>query len=121
MLYFYQNPILLLVKAKRIALLLVANTLLIDYNERKTGMTKRDKLLARLLLRSHDITFDEAVAILKRFGYIQRASGKTGGSRVAFSSDDGDHFRMHKPHPDQVLKPYQVTQLLDFLKERGMI
>ncbi|MDR1068505.1 MAG: type II toxin-antitoxin system HicA family toxin [Clostridiales Family XIII bacterium] len=84
-------------------------------------MSKRDKLLARLLARPHDITFDEAAVILKQFGYIQRARGKTGGSRVAFSNERGDHYRMHKPHPEQVLKGYQVAELIDFLKERGMI
>ena len=28
---------------------------------------------------------------------------------------------MHRPHPNNVLKPYQVRQLIDTLKDKGLI
>jgi len=81
---------------------------------------KKDKLLNRLRLQPKDFTFEELCTLLGNFGYYIIKSGKTGGSRVTFSNGD-DYIRLHKPHPRNILKPYQVYDIIIALKERGLI
>ena len=84
-------------------------------------MSKKDKLTERLLSRPNDFTFDELATLLSRLGYSLRTACKTGGSRVAFANDDGDYIRLHKPHPRNILKQYQVDDVIDVLSERGLL
>ena len=84
-------------------------------------MSKRDKLIERLLSIPSDFTFDEVVTLLGYFGYTISKSGKTGGSRVSFADDEGDYIRLHKPHPRNILKQYQVNDLITALSERGLL
>ena len=83
-------------------------------------MSKKDKLIERLLSRPKDFTFEELVTLLSGFGYRAVKVGKTGGSRAAFSNGD-DYIRLHKPHPRNILKPYQIDDIIASLKERNMI
>ena len=83
-------------------------------------MSKKDKLVARLLNRPKDFTFEELVSLLGYFGYTQVQTGKTGGSRVAFSNGS-DYIRLHNPHPRNILKQYQVNEVLLHLQERGLL
>ena len=83
-------------------------------------MGKKDKLIARLKSKPKDFTFDEAIAILELCGYIVSNAGKTSGSRVCFTKDQ-KVFRMHKPHPRRELLHYQVMELIDELKEEGLL
>jgi len=83
-------------------------------------MSKKDKLLERLLSRPKDFTFDELITLLGRFGYYIVNAGKTGGSRVTFTNGD-DYIRLHKPHPRNILKSYQVDDIIASLKERELI
>ena len=83
-------------------------------------MSKKDKLLERLFSRPKDFTFDELTSLLGHFGYYIDAAGKTGGSRVAFTNGD-DYIRLHKPHPRNILKPYQIDDITDGLKERNLL
>jgi hypothetical protein len=82
-------------------------------------LSRRDKLIKRLLSRPSDFTFDELVALLRSFGYSISRAGKTGGSRVAFADDKGDYIRLHKPHPGNILKHYQADDIITALSERG--
>ncbi|MCL2820725.1 MAG: type II toxin-antitoxin system HicA family toxin [Oscillospiraceae bacterium] len=84
-------------------------------------MSKKTKLLSRFLLRPVDFSFDELVRLLGQFGYFSIKSGKTGGSRVTFTDGRGDYLRIHKPHPRNILKLYQVDDVIESLKERGLI
>jgi hypothetical protein len=84
-------------------------------------LSKAGKLIARLLSRPADFTFAELKSVLAFFGYTQVVAGKTGGSRVAFSNTDGDYIRLHKPHPRNELKAYQIEDIITALKERGLI
>jgi len=44
------------------------------------------------------------------------------GSRVSFKNDDTKHkLKIHKPHPHPYLKPYQVNEVIEGLKESGVI
>ena len=83
-------------------------------------MSKKDKLLDRLRLQPKDFTFDELCTLLGSLGYYIVKSGKTGGSRVTFSNGE-DYIRLHKPHPRNILKSYQIYDIITILKERGLI
>lgn len=82
-------------------------------------MGKHEKLLARLKSRPKDFTFQELDTLLSGFGYALNQSGS--GSRVRFEHDDHSPVLMHKPHPSPVLKPYQIDQVLDVLKQEGLL
>ena len=84
-------------------------------------MSRRDKLIDRLLSRPKDFTFQETITLLGHFGYDEVPGGKTGGSRVAFVNSDKDYIRIHKPHPRNILKSYQVNNLINDLTERGLL
>ena len=77
-------------------------------------MSKREKLKQKFLAKSKDFTYDELKTFLNGFGYRELKTGKTSGSRVAFINDTTQHvIRLHKPHPKNILKRYQ----LDFVEE----
>ena len=85
-------------------------------------MAKRNKLLNRLRQRPRDFTWDELVRLLGRLGFEAVKSGKTSGSRHRFvHSTSGLTISLHKPHPGNELKRYQLDQLLEFLTQEGMI
>ncbi|MCL2512768.1 MAG: type II toxin-antitoxin system HicA family toxin [Oscillospiraceae bacterium] len=84
-------------------------------------MSRKEKLLKRLLSRPVDFTFEELVTLLGQFGYFNTSAGKTGGSRVAFSDGGGDYIRLHKPHPRNILKQYQLDDIITALKERNLL
>ena len=56
-----------------------------------------------------------------RLGYHMASAGKTGGSRVSFTDGNGDYIRIHKPHPRNILKPYQINDIITALIERGLL
>ena len=84
-------------------------------------MSKKDKLARRLKSRPTDFTFDELVTLLRSLGYSMATTGKTSGSRTAFSNQDGDYIRLHKPHPRNVLKMYQLDDIIANLTEKGLL
>ena len=85
-------------------------------------MSKREKLLKRLLSKPKDFSFDEAATLLQSLGYEIDNKGKTSGSRVLFENKTTAHkFNIHKPHPKKILKPYQVAYIIDELKTAGLI
>jgi hypothetical protein len=85
-------------------------------------MSKFDKLLQRFLAKPKDFTYDELQSLLRGFGYEEIRSGRTSGSRVAFSHSQTKHIiRLHKPHPHKILKRYQVEYVENELKRMGVI
>jgi len=78
--------------------------------------------LRRFLKKPADFSFDEMSRLLKGFGYEEVKSGKTSGSRVAFISRTSGHIvRLHKPHPGNVLKRYQMDLVEETLRAKGII
>jgi len=71
--------------------------------------------------RPADFTFDELTTLLGHLGYFTEASGKTSGSRVIFANKDGDYLRLHKPHPRNILKLYQMDDIIANLTEKGLL
>ena len=85
-------------------------------------MSKKDKLVLRLLSKPKDFTFKELSSLLKALGYIQDNKGKSSGSRVAFVNPEKFYIiRLDKPHPNNELKPYLINYVIDTLKENGDI
>lgn len=80
-------------------------------------MSKIEKLIQQLQDKPKDFTWDELVKILSHYGYEEVKKGKTAGSRRAFVHREMGHIiRLHKPHPGNILKQYQINDVLDTLK-----
>ena len=86
------------------------------------SLGKKEKLIARLKSNPKDFTFDDAETLLGFFNYVRSNKGKTSGSRVIFvSTDHPAKIMMHKPHPQNELREYQVRQLIEILEQEGLI
>ena len=84
-------------------------------------MSKIEKAIKRLKSKPKDFTYEEAKKILNSFGFIEYTKGRTSGSRVVFIRDGKVAIEMHKPHPSNVLKQYQIKDIIEKLSEGGMI
>ena len=84
-------------------------------------MTKREKILDRLLSKPTDFTWVELTKVLNGFGYSQISAGKTGGSRVRFVHPNYPPIILHKPHPKPILKRYQLEGIINLLKQEKLI
>ena len=83
-------------------------------------MSKKEKLIARLLTIPKDFTYDEMSSLLKYLGFEEFSKGKTSGSRVEFVRGK-DTILFHKPHPGNELKLYQIKQIINELKTLKLI
>lgn len=82
-------------------------------------MSKREKLLAKLLDLRMTLTWPERVTLLEQLGY-QVFEGA--GSRVRFATTDPDALiNLHRPHPGNELRAYARRQVIDHLKSGGLI
>jgi hypothetical protein len=84
-------------------------------------MSKKEKLLQRLLSFPKDFTWDELATLLYYFGFEEEGKGKTGGSRRKFVDARGNVINLHKPHPRNILKEYAVRQVVDRLRELNLV
>ena len=84
-------------------------------------MGRKEKLLARLQQRPKDFTWDELTSLLKILGYVQKKTGKTGGSRRRFTHGSAPTITLHKPHPNRIVKMYVINDILELLRKEGMI
>ncbi|MBR0341060.1 MAG: type II toxin-antitoxin system HicA family toxin [Oscillospiraceae bacterium] len=84
-------------------------------------MSKKDKLLHRLLAKPKDFTYDELKSLLHYYGYEEDTS--TSGSSVCFrrKTDNKIIMSMHKPHSPNTLKLYQVNDVINILEEEDVI
>lgn len=84
-------------------------------------MGKKEKLIQRLKSKPKDFTFEEAETLLGYLSYSRTNKGKTCGSRVSFVSENHSVILLHKPHPNNELKRYQVQQLIEILQQEELI
>ena len=85
-------------------------------------MTTQRKLLERFLNKPNDFTFNEMKKLLRGFGYHELRAGKTSGSRIAFVHEESRHIiRLHRPHPQKVMKKYQLDLVEDELRNKGIL
>ena len=77
-------------------------------------MGTKEKLIARFLSKPKDFTYSELKRLLSFYGYTEEQAS---GSRVVFVNKEGGHkIKLHKPHPGNVLKRYQVELIENELK-----
>ena len=82
-------------------------------------MIKAEKLLNRFLSRPMDFTYNELHRLLISLGYKEQQGS---GSRIVFSNERIKHInRLHKPHPGNVLKRYQIDLIIQELKSNGLL
>ena len=80
-------------------------------------MSKSEKLVIRFLSLPKDFTYSELRTLLLSFGYKELPLS---GSRVCFAK--GNHkIKLHKPHPNNTLKRYQIDLIAKELTKEGLI
>ncbi|OHD54671.1 MAG: hexulose-6-phosphate isomerase [Spirochaetes bacterium GWF1_51_8] len=85
-------------------------------------MSIREKLIERFLQRPKDFTYLELQALLKGFGYHEISKGQTSGSRVGFIQQENHHIiLLHKPHPGNELKRYQIDLITEEVRKQEFI
>lgn len=84
-------------------------------------MGRKEKLLARLQQRPKDFTWDELTSLLKSLGYVQRKTGKSGGSRRRFVHTTAPTITLHKPHPHRIVRIYVINDILELLRREEII
>lgn len=83
-------------------------------------MSKFEKAKERIKLRPKDYTYTEARSLLSQMGFVEYQKGKTSGSRVKFyRKEDQKIILLHKPHPDDIMKPGAVKELAEYLSGLG--
>lgn len=85
-------------------------------------MSKFEKLKNRFLAKPKDFTYDELKTLLNKLGYYEVTLGKSSGSRVAFINEISKNvIRLHKPHPGNILKRYQLDLIEDELRAEEIL
>lgn len=83
-------------------------------------MSKKDKLIERLLKKPKDFTYDEMVSLLSYLDYELKQSGT--GSGVKFIKlNSNDVINFHRPHPNGILKQYILNQVIEKLRKDGTL
>ena len=83
-------------------------------------MSKFEKAKERIKSKPKDYTYAEAKSLLSQMGFVEYHKGKTSGSRVKFyREEDQKIILLHKPHPDDTMKPGAARDLLEFLVSLG--
>jgi predicted RNA binding protein YcfA (HicA-like mRNA interferase family) len=80
-------------------------------------VSRKQKLLARLLQRSADLTWDEAVTIMTSHGFKLLKS--SGSARRFVHTKSRTKVFIHEPHPEKVVKVYAQDALIDGLRNAG--
>jgi hypothetical protein len=85
-------------------------------------MSKAEKLVERFNAKPKDFTFDELKRLLLHFGYEEWKTGRTSGSGVAFYNRElDDLIKLHKPHPDPIVRQCYLDEIGKHLKEKGVM
>lgn len=101
-------------------LILVIQKVFCNFTFHICFMSKKEKLIARLVALPKNFTYDEMRTLLCSLGFEERSKGKTSGSRVEYVKGN-DTILLHRPHPNNHLKPYQVKQIVEVLKSLKLI
>jgi hypothetical protein len=82
-------------------------------------MGQHEKLLERLRSRPKDFRWAELKTLLSGFGYKEEMG--SGSRRKFFNPHTGVSISLHQPHPRNELKAYQVKDVLEHLKQEGLL
>lgn len=82
-------------------------------------MGTKDKLLKRFRSKPKDFSFDELKRLLQSFEYLKEEGA---GSRVVFINEVLNHkIKLHKPHPGNILKRYQLDLIEQELANKNLL
>ena len=84
-------------------------------------MSRLEKETERLKSRPKDYTYDEAKSLLNKLGFFENNKGRTSGARVEFKDNSGRKLILHKPHPGNILKTYQINDVVNELEKWRVI
>lgn len=84
-------------------------------------MSRLEKEIERLKSKPKDYRYEEAKTLLNKLGFFENNKGRTSGSRVEFKDERGRKIILHKPHPKNLLKSYQINSILQNLYEMEVI
>lgn len=85
-------------------------------------VSKLQKILDRIINSSGIIIYIELSYVLSKFGNLEIKTGKTSGSRVTFYNKSKKLLiRLHKPHPGNELKDYQVRLIRTHLEQNKLL
>lgn len=85
-------------------------------------MSRHEKLIEKLLRLPKNFTYDEMVALLRGFGYMEEERRRSSGSAVIFYNEElNDKIMFHKPHPQKELKRYIPEMIIEKLKINEML
>lgn len=80
-------------------------------------MGKKEKLRVRFAALPSNFTWQECCSLLDGYGFVQLQGA---GSRVKFHHPEtGTLISLHRPHPGNELKRYQMKLIRDQLKQEG--
>ncbi len=82
-------------------------------------MSKKDKLISKLLSKPKDFTWSETKTLMEGFDFILKEGN---GSRAKFIHERNSIvIAFHKPHPGNILKKYVLNRLIETLKMHELI
>ena len=84
-------------------------------------MSRDERLIERVKSVPSDLTWNEMVKFLDGFGYELKKPGKTSGSARCFVAKGLPKIFLHKNHPGNVVKRYQIRQIVSVLDGEGLL
>jgi hypothetical protein len=84
-------------------------------------VSKRLKLIQRFKNKPTDFTWHELEQLLANYGFEILQAGKTSGSRTKFIHTVHPVIFLHRPHPSQILKRYQMEYIYDYLFNEALL
>lgn len=85
-------------------------------------MSKKEKLVQRLLMLPKDFTFAELESLLIQLGFEIDNKGRTSGSRIRFYNREKQlQYLAHKPHPTSIIKSNALKDIVIYLQNNNLI
>lgn len=83
-------------------------------------MSKKEKLLARLVERPKDMTYEELVTVLSHCGFELLKPGASSARKFKHTETNAK-LSFHEPHPTKIIKLYVIDQVIQKLEEMGYL
>lgn len=82
-------------------------------------MSRFEKLKDRFLEQPKDFTWAELQKLLSGLGFTEMKN--SGARRKFYNETTGCLIQLHEPHPAKILKAYAMKEVLNTLKESGLL